>query len=120
MVVEFEVSRTFNNSLNIEDPGNTCIVCQNEGFSMWYLAIRTIRGISHILTYGAVLPDTENLTESFHLSYFKMKFNEKKLHKIISGFLNDLSKGIVEARECDIEECYEDFPAIIPFYSKLS
>ncbi len=120
MLIDYECSVTFNNTLEVSDPGNVCIICQNEEFYQWYLVIKSIRGNSHILKYGPIIPDADSLEEDFELTYSKIKFNEKTLHFTISKFINDSKKCVKEARVCNVENAFDDFPNIAKLYKNLS
>lgn len=120
MLVKFQVSRVFNNELEIDDIGQTAIRCSNSDWGTWYLMIKTIRGVSHILEYGPVFPDTEEFGKDFSAAYYSLKFNEKRLHSVVSGFLNDSDKIIEEASECDPDELFDDFPDVIKLYKNIN
>ncbi len=119
MIVEFQVSKVYNNELDIKDIGQASICCTNPEWGTWYLIIRTIRGKSHVLEYGPVFPDTESFGLNFEMKYYSMKFNEKKLYLLISNFLNDKNKEIDSASECDSDIVYDDFPNVIKLYKNI-
>lgn len=119
MIIDFEVKQTFNQQLDIEDPGNCCIKCENDAWMTYYLVIKTIRGRSFCFEYGPIAPDTDELSEDFYVKYSSMKFNEKKLFGKISGFLNDPKKEISSAVDDLAENAYDDFPEVVELFQKI-
>lgn len=100
--MEFEFVQTVRceNSIDIEDVGNTIIeTCTMNGYAS-ILAIKTNLGVTQIIEYGPVRLDINILPDSLDYSYQKFQFNQKKIAAIIRKFLN--SPGVESASEIDI------------------
>lgn len=120
MIIDFEAKQTFNQQLDIPDPGNCCIKCETESWLIYYLVMKSIRGQVFCIEYGPIAPDSLDLPPDFYVKYSVLKFNEKKLFGKISSFLNDPKKEISSAI-IDVEEnAYDDFPEIIDAYKNIS
>lgn len=116
MTIDFEVNKTFNQHLDIEDPGNCCIRCEDLDWNNHYLVIKTIRGMSYCLEYGPIAVEADTLAENFTVKFSMLKFNEKKLFGKISNFLNDPKKQITSAILDVDENAFDDFPDVIDLY----
>ena len=119
MIVDFKATAKYTDSLDIEDPGNTCIKCTNDDWSEYYLIIKTVRAVSHILEYGPIAPDINTLIEDFCVKYRKVKFNEKQIYKVISRFLNDEKKSVSDAYIDDAQNALEDIPEISILFNNI-
>lgn len=120
MIIEFEAKQTFNQMMDIVEPGDTCIKCENESFEQWYLITKTIDGEVHCLEFGPVCPDVDMLIPGFYSTYTKLKFDEKKLFKKIHNFLNDPKKQISSAEEDFAENAYDDFPDLVDAFKDIT
>lgn len=95
-------------SLEVEDIGNTCIHIFNDIGYEWFLIIETELGDSYIKIFGPFNVDIDNyFGYGFMFNFQKKIYNEKTLSGIIDKFLNDPNKNITQAFECDKEEAYE-------------
>lgn len=113
MLIDYHGVRTFEDTFDIVDPGNTCIRCTSYEGAEYYIVIRTVAGQINFLSFGPVLPDvTEILVPDFNLSYTKFKWNERKLEKAISSFVNDPKKKISELEEVAEYEGFSTLPQI--------
>ena len=65
MVFEFSVQKTFNESIDIVDIGNTALRCTNHNFDNYYIILKTIMGKTSILKFGPVCPDLDILLNDF-------------------------------------------------------
>lgn len=119
MVIDFEINRTFNQQLDLVDPGNCCIKCEDEDWLIYYLIIKTIRGRAFCLEYGPIAPDSADLINNFYTKFSVTKFDEKKLFNKISGFLNDPKKKISSAKDDCLENALDDFPEIVELFQKI-
>ena len=119
MIIDFEVKQTFNQQVDIVDPGNCCIKCSNESWVSYYLIIKTIRGISHIVEFGPIAPDIVELIPDFYVKYSQIKFNEKKIFGKLSGFLNDPKKEISSVEEDFVEDALDEIPEIAELFLNL-
>ena len=119
MIIDFEGKCTFNQQIDIVDPGNCCIKCSNDDWVSYYLIIKTIRGISHIFEFGPIAPDIVDLLPDFYVRYSRIKFNEKKIFGKLSGFLNDPKKEISSVEEDFVEDALDELPDMAELFLNL-
>ena len=112
MVFEFSVQRTFNESIDIVDIGNTALRCTNQDMDTWYLIIKTIFGKTSIIKFGPICPDIDVLLNDFSVNYKKFDYKESVIHKEIDKFINDFKKEIDEIEEIPEYEAWQGFPVI--------
>ena len=116
MIFEFSIQKTFNQSIDVVDVGNTALRCTNKQMDNYYLITRTVYGKTSILKFGPVCPDIEALLDDFSVSYKKIDYKEAALHKEIDKFLNDYKKEIETVEEITDFEAWQDFPAIRQYF----
>ena len=116
MVFEFSIQKTFNQSIDVVDVGNTALKCVNKRMDNYYIITRTVYGKTSVLKFGPVCPDLEVLVDDFSLSYKKIDYKEAALFKEIDKFLNDFKKEIDAVEEVTEFEAWEDFPAIKQYF----
>ena len=68
----------------------------------YYLILRTELGLTKSLEYGPSIPDLDELPMSVSMRYNQFEFNESKIAKMITKFLN--SNSITQARETEVED----------------
>lgn len=91
--------------IEIPDIGNTCISAINDDAEEWYLVITTKNGWTNITSFGPLKLDSDNpMKNSFSYSYFERDFDEKKIKKTISDFINNPKHEITQVFEVDREE----------------
>lgn len=112
MIFEFSVQKTFNQSIDIVDMGNTALRCTNHLLNNYYIIIKTIFGKTHILKFGPVCPDIDVLLDGFSTDYKKIDYKEGAIHKEIDKFINDYKKDISTVEEITEYEAWQDFPQI--------
>lgn len=112
MVFEFSVQRTFNQSIDVVDMGNTALKCTNKSLDSYYIIVKTVMGKTHIIKFGPVYPDEETLLEDFFVSYKKIDYRESLVYKEIDKFINDYKKNIDTVEEITEYEAWQDFPQI--------
>jgi hypothetical protein len=112
MVFEFSVQKTFNQSIDVVDMGNTALRCTNRLMEDYYLIIKTVLGKSHIMKFGPVCPDLDILIDGFSTSYTKIDYKENKIYKEIDKFINDFKKEIDSIEEITEYEAWSAFPSI--------
>ena len=112
MLIDYNGTRTFTDTLDIVDPGHTVIKCINENGYAYYLIVETVRGQLHFFSFGPISSELpgEFCDDSFELSYSVKKWSEKTLRKEISQFLNDPYKTIYSAEETVITEAFTCLP----------
>jgi hypothetical protein len=116
VVFEFSVQKTFNESIDIVDVGNTALRCVNKQMDNYYVITRTVFGKTSILKFGPVCPDIDVLINDFSVSYKKIDYKESALFKEIDKFLNDFKKEIDTVEEVTEFEAWEDFPVIKQYF----
>jgi hypothetical protein len=116
MVFEFSVQKTFNQSIDIVDMGNTALRCTNKQLDNYYIITKTVFGKTSILKFGPVCPDINVLINDFSVSYKKIDYKENLLHKEIDKFLNDYKKDIDTVEEVTEFEVWQDFPEVKQYF----
>ena len=112
MIFEFSVQKTFNESIDIVDIGNTALRCTNKLLDNYYIILKTIMGKTSIIKFGPVCPDIEILQEDFSVAYKKIDYKEATICKEINKFINDFKKEIDKVEEITEYEAWLDFPDI--------
>jgi hypothetical protein len=112
MIFEFSVQRTFNDSIDVVDMGNTALKCTNKQLDDYYIILKTVMGKTSIIKFGPVCPDLDILLEDFSVSYKKINYKESALYKEIDKFINDFKKEIDSIEEITEYEAWQSFPDI--------
>ena len=112
MIFEFAVQKTFNQSIDVVDIGNTALRCTNRRMSEYYIIIRTVMGKVSIVKFGPVCPDIDCLLDEFSVSYKKIDYKEPAICKEIDKFINDFKKEIDNIEEVTDFEAWQAFPAV--------
>ncbi len=112
MIFEFSIQKTFNQSIDVVDMGNTALRCTSRNMDTYYLITKTIFGKTHILKFGPVCSDLEVLLDDFFVNYKKIDYKESVIYKEIDKFINDYKKEIEKVEEVTEYEAWQDFPAI--------
>ena len=120
MIFEFAVQRTFNESIDVVDMGNTALRCTDKSMNIYYLIVKTVMGKTHILKFGPICPDIEVLQNDFSVSYKKIDYKETPLFREIDKFINDYKKEIAAVEEVTEYEAWQDFPAIQQLFERIS
>lgn len=120
MIFEFAVQRTFNESIDVVDMGNTALKCSNKNMEIFYLITKTVFGKTHILKFGPVCPDIEMLINDFSVSYKKIDYKENLIFKEIDKFINDFKKEVDTVEEVTEYEAWQDFPSIKQLFDDIS
>lgn len=91
--------------IEIENIGNCAINANNDLAFEWLLIIKTIMGVTEVIEYGPFLSDLKDYSPAnVSCSYNRFDFNEAKIKKRISSFLNDGYRNITQAFEIPFEE----------------
>ena len=112
MIFEYSVQKTFNESIDVVDIGNTALRCQGSKLDFYYIILKTIMGKTHILKFGPVMPDIDMLFNDFSVSYKKIDYKENLIEKEVDKFINDYKKEITLVEEITEFEAWQDFPDI--------
>jgi hypothetical protein len=119
MIFEFSVQKTFNQSIDIVDMGNTALRCTNRQLDDYYLIVKTIMGKTHFIKFGPVYPDTEVLLDDFSVSYKKVDYKENVVFREIDKFINDFKKDIENVEEITEYEAWQAFPAVQQMFENI-
>lgn len=119
MIFEFSVQKTFAESIDIVDIGNTALRCTNNMLDNYYIIIKTIMGKTSILKFGPICPDLEVLLNDFSVSYKKFDYKETTISKEINKFINDFKKEINKIEEITEYEAWQDFPVVQQWFENL-
>jgi hypothetical protein len=119
MIFDYSVTKTFNQTIDVVDAGNTALKCTSVNLLDYYIIIKTIFGKTHILKFGPVCPDLELLEEDFSVSYKKFDYKESTLFREIDKFINDTRKGIDSIEELTEFEAWEQFPPIKQYFENV-
>lgn len=100
-------------SLEVEDIGNTCIHVLNDAGYEWYLIIETELGETRVKTFGPFNVDRPDwFVRGFNYNYSFMDYRESRINNIIDNFLNDSKKMITQALVCESKEAYDKLSKI--------
>jgi hypothetical protein len=121
MILEYSVKKTFTESIDIVDPGNTCLRCITDEQADYIIFIKTVQGKTSILTIGPIFPDLPNmLLNDLSLNYNVFKYNYKKITKTIENFVNNGRKNIVKVEEIVELDGFEELPNFKEAFLALS
>ena len=116
MIFEYSVQKTFNESIDVVDIGNTALRCHGSKLDFYYIILKTIMGKTNIIKFGPVVPDVDVLFNDFTVSYKKIDYKENLIEKEVDKFINDYKKEITLVEEITEYEAWQDFPAIQQFF----
>ena len=116
MIFEYSVQRTFNESIDVVDIGNTALRCHGSKLDFYYIILKTIMGKTHIIKFGPVMPDIDMLFDDFSVSYKKIDYKETAISKEVDKFINDFRKEITLVEEITEYEAWQDFPAVQQYF----
>lgn len=86
-VFNYNEEKTFKYTLELESVGNVCLQAIDVNNNYYYLAVRTLYGISEIITYGPIAP-TLGDTENYSITFQKAEYDEDYLYDMIDKWLN--------------------------------
>lgn len=116
MIFEYSAQRTFNDSIDVVDIGNTALRCTNVKFDDYYIILKTVMGKTSIIKFGPVCPDIEVLINDFSVTYKKMDYKEASISKEIDKFINDFRKEINSIEEITEYEAWQQFPQVQQYF----
>ena len=112
MIFEYSVQKTFNETIDVADIGNTALRCHGKKLDFYYIILKTVMGKTHVIKFGPVMPDIDVLFNDFTVSYKKMDYKENLIEKEVDKFINDYKKEITLVEEITEYEAWLDFPDI--------
>ena len=117
MLIDYSATKTFTQTLQIDDIGNCAIRGEGsfrDGKVAWpgdyYLVIKTVMGKTVCMKWGPLMPDFTALPNTFKLEVKTFQYKEGTIVKEIEGFINDGPKGIHDAEQILPEEALEFLP----------
>lgn len=119
MIFEFSVQKTFNQSIDVVDMGNTALKCTNRNMDNYYIIVKTVMGKTSIIKFGPVCPDLDVLQNDFSVEYKKVDYKESILYKEINKFINDFKKDIDTIEEITEYSAWQDFPHIQQLFEAI-
>lgn len=119
MVFEFSVQKTFDQSIDIVDIGNTALKCTNHHMDNYYIIIKTVMGKTSIIKFGPICPELEILLNDFSVNYKKIDYKETVICREIDKFINDFKKEINTIEEITEYEAWQDFPYIQQLFENV-
>jgi hypothetical protein len=126
MIIDYSIQKTFSESLILEDIGNCAIYCQGsfrDGKITlpgdYYIIIKTVMGKTKAVKWGPMMPDLDELPNTFKLEVKTLNYKETAIVKEIQGFINDGFKGITQASEITIDEALTKLPQTVNFVATL-
>lgn len=111
MVFEYSIQKTFNETIDVVDIGNTALKCHGAKLD-YYIILKTVMGKTHIMKFGPIEPDIDMLFNDFSIQYKKIDYNETAISKEVNKFINDFRKEIILIEEITEHEAWLDFPDI--------
>jgi hypothetical protein len=119
MVFEYSIQKTFNESIDVVDIGNTALKCVGSKYDEYYIILKTVMGKVSIIKFGPVTPDIEVLINDFTVSYKKIDYKEMAIHKEVDKFINDFRKEITAVEEVTEYEAWQAFPAVQQYFENV-
>ena len=126
MIFEFNATKTFTDTLQIDDIGNCAIRCEGvmrEGRikmpADYYMIIKTIMGKTGILKFGPVMPDMNEMLSTFDATFKKINYKEQSIEHEIDLFINDARKEITKAEAITEFEAFEAYPSVEDTFENL-
>lgn len=119
MVFEYSVKKTFNESIDVVDIGNTALKCVGSKLDEYYIILKTIMGKVSIIKFGPVCPDIDVLINDFAVSYKKIDYKESAIYNEVSKFINDFRKEITVIEELTEYEAWQAFPAVQQLFENV-
>ena len=113
-VIEFANEFVPQNLIDIPQLGNFALeaIDEENGF-YYYFLMKTSLGTSVVFNFGPIIPDFDNLPDTYNVTYQKLSFNDKKMKLFVSKWLNDSKKKITAANLITQEELYRDLKPYI-------
>lgn len=118
MLFDYSATKTFTQTLQIDDPGN-CAIYGEGNFKDgrvtlpgdFYMIIKTVMGKTTFIKWGPLIPDLDALPNTFKLEVKTAPYKETTIVKEIQSFINDGFKGIQTAEELSVEEAIKFLPS---------
>ena len=110
MIVQYNQDLVFMKDIDIDNIGEFSVEAWNDEGMFWYYTAHTVLGVCYVATSGPRIPDVEILPKSFKQQTYEIKFDEEKILKDITLFLNDTKvKKITNAKLVDRDYAISQF-----------
>lgn len=118
MVHQFSYNGTvsYNDSLIVEDLGNTCIEAVDELGYCYYFITRTKLGITSCLEYGPLNLDDNLLPDESNIKFSRFEFSNNAIIKKIVAFLGPKKSMMLKTKKVKIIQALEkSFDEVIEY-----
>lgn len=78
----------------VEDLGNFALSCTNDLYHEYILLVKTMYGVTKVVSYGPNLIDQDTLNDSVDLKYQQFDFNSYKIQTLVDRFVNEARRAI--------------------------
>jgi hypothetical protein len=119
MIFEYSVQKTFNESIDVVDIGNTALRCTGKRMEEYYIILKTVMGKVSVIKFGPVTPDLEMLINGFTVDYKKFDYKESAIANEVNKFINDFKKEIAQVEEITEYEAWQAFPAVQQLFENV-
>lgn len=108
MKFDYDIEKIAIKELEVEDIGNVSLRCTNDLDECYVLVIKTSLGISFVMQYGPYVPDLNTLPKNVDCNFSRFDFNEVRIKKTISQFINNPKSKIKDIEIVDSEEILDE------------
>ena len=116
MQFEYLQQITSQESIEIDDIGNTAIQTFTNYAETKVMIIKTLDGITEVIEFGPVNIDVKELPDRVIYTYERFEFNQRKLIKKIEKFIQDDS--VAQVIETDYNHAKEVIKNLVDFVIK--
>ena len=100
-------SVTYEDSVNVEDLGNTCLQAVDELNYCYFFITKTSLGITSCLEYGPIDLEDDLLPDETNIQFSRFEFSNKTIIKKINAFLMPKKNLLVKTKKCKIIQVTE-------------
>lgn len=126
MLIDYSVTKTFEQTLDIVDPGRTAIrAVAQDGATEYYVVTKTVDGVVTMIRFGPIFPDMPNTIMSgsaennFELYFDQFYYDESAIKKAISKYVNAPMREISLLEEIDDYDALSKIPNMLDTYNNL-
>lgn len=128
MLIDYSVTKTFEQTFDIVDPGRTAIrAVAQDGAAEYYIVTKTVDGIVTMIQFGPIYPDMPNVLvsgggnpeNSFTLSFEQFYYSDLVIKKAISKYVNNPNRAIELLEETDDYAALSKIPDMLSMYNSL-
>ena len=119
MIIDYDAKKVFNQSVQIDDPGNVALSCETTDGNYYFILTKAVMGKLNILSFGPVMPDLPELLDSYTCLFRQMPYNQKKVESELTKFINDPKKEIMSVMTMQLQDVYTFLPDIKIYWENL-